>query len=139
VRSALVEVVNGVERPLASDKFYVPGSIMEARVDNSDPLAFGMPDRANMFIDHSPAFRLPPDGWQRGIRAIAWFDSKAPLKSGWAWGQQYLDQTVAIVSAEVGKGRLVLFGPEVVWRAQPHGTFKLLFNGIFLGSAAKPQ
>jgi hypothetical protein len=30
----------------------------------------------------------------------------------------------------------VLFGNEVNWRAQPHGTFKLLFNGIYAGSAS---
>jgi hypothetical protein len=29
----------------------------------------------------------------------------------------------------------VLFGNEVNWRAQPHGTFKLLFNGVYYGSA----
>jgi hypothetical protein len=135
VKSALVEVVNGAERPLPSDKFYVPGSILEARIDNTHPLAFGMPERTKVFFDHSPAFRLSPDAWSRGIRPVAWFDSPTPLKSGWAWGQQYLDQAVAIVSAPVGKGHLVLFGPEIVWRAQPHGTFKLLFNGIFLGAA----
>jgi hypothetical protein len=29
----------------------------------------------------------------------------------------------------------VLFGPEVLWRAQPHGTFKMFFNGIYYPSA----
>ena len=29
----------------------------------------------------------------------------------------------------------MLFGTEMHWRAQPHGTFKLLFNGIYYGSA----
>jgi len=24
------------------------------------------------------------------------------------------------------------FGPEITFRAQPHGTFKFLFNGIYL-------
>ena len=42
---------------------------------------------------------------------------------------------VSIVDAPLGKGRVVLFGNEVNWRAQPHGTFKLLFNGIYYGSA----
>jgi hypothetical protein len=134
IRNALTEIVNGAERPLSSEKFYVPGSILEARVDNAHALAFGMPERAHVFFDRSPAFRLPPDAWSRGIRPVVWFDSAASLKSGWAWGQPYLDQAVAIVDAPVGRGRLVLFGPEVVWRAQPHGTFKLLFNGIFLGA-----
>ena len=38
---------------------------------------------------------------------------------------------------QVGNGKLYLFGPEITFRAQPHGTFKFLFNGIYLG-ARKP-
>jgi hypothetical protein len=37
---------------------------------------------------------------------------------------------VAVVDAAVGKGRLVLYGPQVLFRAQPHGNFKLVFNAI---------
>jgi hypothetical protein len=85
--------------------------------------------------DESPAFRLQPEAVLRGVKPIAWFDNPTPLRSGWAWGQQYLDQAVAIVDAPLGKGHVVLFGPEVLWRAQPHGTFKLFFNGIYYGSA----
>ncbi|MGH9798876.1 MAG: hypothetical protein ACRD82_00785 [Blastocatellia bacterium] len=42
---------------------------------------------------------------------------------------------VAVIDANVGKGRLFMYGPEIAFRAQPHGTFKLLFNGIYLGRA----
>ena len=28
-----------------------------------------------------------------------------------------------------------MFGPQIIFRAQPHGTFKFLFNGIFYGPA----
>jgi len=31
-----------------------------------------------------------------------------------------------------------LFGPEITFRGQPHGTFKFLFNGIYAPSAG-PQ
>jgi hypothetical protein len=136
IRNALVErsATTGVEVPLPSEKFYVPGAIVEARVDPTNPLAYGLESRANVFFDNSPAFRLLPDASQKGMKAVAWIDTPRPLRSGWAWGQQYLDQTVAIIDAPVGRGRLVLFGPEVVWRAQPHGTFKFLFNGIYSGS-----
>jgi hypothetical protein len=61
---------------------------------------------------------------------VAWFADKTPLRSGWAFGQSYLEGGVAVVDATVGKGRLVLYGPPVLYRAQPHGTFKLVFNGI---------
>jgi hypothetical protein len=131
IRSALSELVNGVETPLPSGKFYVPGSILRARVDTSHPLAHGLEDAVDIFFDHSEAFRLLPDAAARGVRAVAWIGDRTPLRSGWAWGQQYLDQTVQIVEASLGKGRVVLFGPEIVWRGQPHGTFKFLFNGIY--------
>ncbi len=134
IRSALVERVGGIESPISADKFFVPGSILEARVDPAHPLAHGVGDRVHVFFDHSEAFRLLPEAARRGVKAVAWFDNPTPLRSGWAWGQQYLDQAVQIVDAPVGKGRVVLFGPEIVWRAQPHGTFKFLFNAIYLGS-----
>jgi len=91
-----------------------------------------MPNPINVFFDDSPSFRLMPEAAAHGVTPVAWFASASPLKSGWAWGQQYLDQTVQIVDARVGKGHLLLFAPEIAWRAQPHGTFKFLFNGIYL-------
>jgi hypothetical protein len=136
IKNALVEVVNGVERTLPREKYYIPGSILEARIDNTNPLAYGMEPRAMVFYDESPAFRLQPEAALKGVKPVAWYDSAMPLRSGWAWGQQYLDQAVSIVDAPIGKGRVVLFGNEVNWRAQPHGTFKLLFNGIYAGSAS---
>ena len=137
IRDALVErIAGGAERPLPREKFYIPGTILEARIDNTNPLAYGMGDTAMVMWDESPAFRLQPEAGLKGVKPVAWFDSATPLRSGWAWGQQYLDQAVAIVDAPVGKGRVVLFGPEVLWRAQPHGTFKLFFNGIYYGSAS---
>jgi hypothetical protein len=65
------------------------------------------------------------------VRPIAAIDTATPLRSGWAWGQQYLKDGVLAVEARVGKGRVLLFGPEILQRAQPHATFKLFFNGIF--------
>jgi hypothetical protein len=88
-----------------------------------------------MFFDNSPAFRLLPEAGQKGVKTVAWIDSPRPLKSGWAWGQQYLDQTSAIIDAPLGRGHVLLFGPEVAWRAQPHGTFKFLFNGVYSSEA----
>jgi hypothetical protein len=135
VSDALVEVVDGRERELPSEKYYVPGSVLNARVDNTHPLAHGMGERADFFFDNSPSFRLEPSAGMMGVKAVAWFDSDKPLKSGWAWGQAYLKDTVAAIEAPVGQGKLFLFGPEITFRAQPHGTFKLLFNGIYYGSA----
>ena len=120
----------GVERPLASSEFYVPGSLLRVRVDNTTPIGFGFEREVDVFFDASPAFRLEPDAEARGVRRVAWYPSERPLRSGWAWGQHHLQGAAAVVDASVGKGRVLLFGPEVIYRAQPHGTFKFLFNGI---------
>src|SRR5262249_14080842 len=53
IANALVEVVNGAERPLPREKYYVPGSLLEARIDNTNPLAYGMDDHAMVFYDES--------------------------------------------------------------------------------------
>src|SRR3954468_10559301 len=137
VMNALVErAADGTARELPREKYYIPGSILEARIDNTNPLAYGMREHAMVFYDESPAFRLRPDATLKGVRPVAWYDSQTPLRSGWAWGQQYLNEAVSIVDAPLGKGRVVLYGNEVNWRGQPHGTFKLLFNGIYAGSAS---
>jgi len=126
---------DGSERRLGTEKFYVPGSILQAAVDNSHPLAWGLESTVHVFFDNSPVFRLMPDAGLKGVRPVAWFDSASPLESGWAWGQAYLQGGTVVADAQVGKGRLFLFGPEITFRAQPHGTFKFLFNAIYLGSA----
>ncbi|HQR32703.1 MAG TPA: M14 family metallopeptidase [Blastocatellia bacterium] len=134
--SALVErTSNGDERALGRDKYYIPGSILQVAVDNSNPLAYGMPNRVDVFFDNSPVFRLKPEAGLKGVKPVAWFDNGAPLRSGWAWGQKYLQDGVTVIDASVGKGRLFMYGPEIAFRGQPHGTFKLLFNGIYLGRA----
>lgn len=134
--SALTEKLpDGTERALPREKLFIPGSILRVRVDNTNPLAYGVNDKLDVFFDNSPVFRLKPESTLAGVKPVAWFDSDKPLRSGWAWGQKYLQDGVAIVDAPVGKGRLLLFGPEITFRAQPHGTFKFLFNGIYYGGA----
>ncbi len=136
VKNALTEMsADGTVRPLAAEKFYIPGSLLKVNVDNTSPLAFGMPDKVDVFFDNSPVFRLNPDAQQKKTSAVAWFSGNDLLSSGWAWGQQYLNGGTAIAEASVGEGKIVLLGPEVAFRAQPHGTYKFLFNGLYFGSA----
>ncbi|HZG42910.1 MAG TPA: M14 metallopeptidase family protein [Longimicrobium sp.] len=123
---------DGQPRHLPREKYYVPGSILRVKVDPSAPVAAGMREEADVMFDDSPVFRLGPGAEAAGVRRIAWFDTATPLRSGWAWGQQHLRGGAAIVSAPVGRGMLYLFGPEIAFRAQPHGTFRFLFNGLMV-------
>ena len=134
--NALVEKdQDGAETPLRSEKFYVPGSIMRARVNPAHPLAQGLAETVDVFYDNTPAWTLPPDAELRGVNPVVWFDDGKLLRSGWAWGETYLRRSVQVAEAAVGKGKIFLYGPEIAFRGQPHGTFKLLFNGIYYGPA----
>jgi len=121
-------VENG--RPLPRSKYFVPGSILTAKVDTRQRVAAGLPERVDFFFDNSPVFRITQRAESEAVRVIATFDNDRPLKSGWAWGQQYLKGGIAAAEVTLGKGRIYLFGPEILQRAQPHGTFKLLFNAL---------
>jgi len=137
VENHLVErSADGSVTQIPVEKYYVPGSILRIAVDNSAPLAQGMEDHVDVFFDNSPVFTLGPEAVRKGLRPIAWFDTPTPLRSGWAFGQGYVNGGVEIVQATVGKGNLFMFGPEITFRAQPHGTFKFLFNGLYLGAAS---
>jgi len=129
------KTADGRERPLSRDKFYIPGSVLAIKIDNTHPLAYGLGNTVDVFYENSPVFQLADDAKAKGVTPVGWFDSKEPLRSGWALGQERLEGTVGMAEAKVGEGKLFLLGPEVTFRAQPHGTFKFLFNGIYYGTA----
>ena len=120
--------------PLPAEKYYVPGSLLEVAYDTTLDATRGSDSHGIVFFDNSPVMRLGPDAEAKGVKPIAWFENGTPLRSGWAWGQNYLDGGVAMAEAKVGQGTVYLFGPEITFRAQPAGTFKLLFNAIVGGS-----
>ncbi len=134
VKNALVEMVKGKSVPLSSDKFFIPGSILRIKVDSTLTSGWGMASEADVIFDSSPVFRIIPEvSEQRKITPIAWFNSSQPLRSGWAYGQEYLQDGVAAFEARVGSGKLYAFGPEITFRAQTYSTFKLLFNQLYSG------
>jgi len=128
-------LVDGERQPFQPETYYIPSSVLQVRVDTTRPLAYGMKERTDVFFNNSPVMRLQPNADKKGVTAVAWFDSDEPLRSGWAWGQHRLFGGVAVAEAKLGRGNLYMYGPEVLFRGQPHGTFQLIFNGIYLGCA----
>jgi hypothetical protein len=132
--NGLVErTADGHERALPREKFYVPGSVLQVSIDNTSPIAYGMGSTADVFFENSPVFRMAPDAELKGVKPVAWFPNATPLRSGWAWGQGYLEGTVAAAEAPMGEGKVLLLCVEAAFRGQPHGTYKLLFNSIYFG------
>ena len=105
-------------------------------VDNTNPLAYGFEKTGRRDVRQQPGdaarsecgdARHPAGGVVRrqGQRC-------APDGRGASSTSQ---DGVAAAEAKVGKGKVFLFGPEITFRAQPHGTFKFLFNSIFYGTS----
>lgn len=119
--------------------YYCPGSIIRIEVDNTNPIAFGMPREVYAMSTGGQAFdiTLMPEFNQgdRTTRSFAKYADKNLLASGWISGERaVLGKSIALES-RVGQGRVVMFGFRPQFRAQSHGTFKMLLNAIYLGSA----
>jgi hypothetical protein len=134
---------------LRNNEFYVPGTLLRLSVNPSNHVAWGMPSEVAAFFTHSPVFEVgrrrrfeddaPPGAAPvpTGVNVVATYPGKDVLMSGWLMGERYLHNRAAVVEAAVDKGRVVLLGFRTQHRAQPHATFKLLFNSIYLGSSEK--
>lgn len=135
ISSALVEMgKNGTMVPLPNEKFYIPGSLMRVTLNPNDPIAYGMGEYVDVDFDHDPAFHTVPNATV-DPQVAGWFQGDHTLVSGWANGQGYLNGTAAIVSGRIGQGMVYAIGPEITFRAQPHASFKILFNGLYAGTA----
>jgi hypothetical protein len=128
-------MVDASGTPLPGEEYFIPGSLLEARVDNANPIAHGIGERVDMMFNRSPVLRLESGAEAQALRRVAWYDSGSPLRSGWAWGQEHIRNGLAAIEADVGDGKLYMFAPEVLYRGQPHNTFKFVFNGIYLATA----
>ena len=120
-----------------SHEFYVPGSILRLEVDTSHPLAWGVPAEVSAFFAHGMAFgpagpfaRHESPAWGGESRVVASYASERLLQSGWELGGDRLRGRAALLEVRVGAGRVMLVGFRPQHRAQPHATFKFLFNAL---------
>ncbi|MGI6455660.1 MAG: M14 family metallopeptidase [bacterium] len=129
-----------------SKEFYCPGSILRVRLLRNHPLTYGMPETAAAFFAHSYAFSVESGNGsgnllQKVAREVdpvqtasttvpALYDDTVLLLSGWIEGREHIENKAALVSVPYGRGAVILYGFRVQHRAQTHGTFRLLFNGI---------
>jgi hypothetical protein len=121
--------------------YYSPGSLLRVTVDNTHPVAFGMPKEAIVFSSGGQAWELTVlpefNKGDREIRSVARYATGDLLASGWVSGERTVVGRHILLDARYGKGRAVLFGFRPQFRGQSWGTFKFLLNAIYLGSAQR--
>jgi hypothetical protein len=123
-------------RGLKRETFFCPGSILRILVDNKHPIAYGMKEEASGYFIHSMALEPNSPSAGQGSVVVRYPESNV-LKSGWLNGESHLYKKIGAAEVRLGRGRMILLPLRVQHRAQPYGTFKLLFNSI-LTSAAEP-
>ena len=69
---------------------------------------------------------LPSRMWPRVV--VRWSDEKDLWVSGMLAGGSELAGTPAVIDVPLGKGHIVLFGNNPMWRHETHGSFMLLLN-----------
>jgi hypothetical protein len=118
------------------EEFNCGGSLLRVTFDASHPVAYGMPEDGAAVFSSSCAFDLLPSFEAgRETKSVATYAEEGLLMSGWIHGERLIQRKSAVAEARLGKGRVLLLGFPATFRAQPLGTFKLLFNGIFYGAS----
>jgi hypothetical protein len=112
-------------------QFWCPGSTLKVNFDTSSPLAYGMPKEGlALYLSGDPVFQIMPTSSNEKYSVIVSYQDRDILQSGWLVGEKNITGKAAMISAEMGKGKVVLIGFRAQHRAQTYGTFKLLFNSL---------
>lgn len=129
---------------VASSTFFIPGSLVRAKVDTDHPLAWGMQEEAAASFVRSRAFETvrltqvreggaeetaaPP---KLPVETVVSYADEDILMSGWALGEEsYIGGKSAVVRVQLGRGDIILFAFRPQFRGQPRGTYKLFFNAL---------
>ena len=124
------------QRDAKPPKFVCSGSLLRMEFDPKHPVAYGMPEEAAAYFVNSPAFSLLSSfKEEKEPVVIAKYPGENLLMSGYLKGENYLHKKASVVEIPLQKGRVILLGFGLKSRAQPHGTFRLLFNSLYYGSS----
>jgi len=115
------DLTTGVDR----ERFYIPGTLLRASVNNRHPIGYGMPEEAAVMFDSSPWFDA-----SRGLPIVR-YSSRDTVLSGWARGENLLANQSGLTELRTGQGAVFLIGFRTQFRAQARATFKFLFNCLY--------
>ncbi len=122
--------VRNVVEGLSTKEFFCPGSTLRVTIDNTNPLAYGMPAEGLVLFHYSPAFDVAATGFNTPNDIVVRYADRNVERSGWLNGEKYIAGKTAMASIGYGQGKVVLIGFRTQNRAQTHGTYKFLFNAL---------
>lgn len=119
---------------LETKDFYCPGSLVKIVSDINHPVTYGMEESCAGFFWNNSAFDIEPVAERvKPPRVITRYADKGLFMSGRLIGEKYMRGKAAIVEVPYGKGKIILHGFRVKFRASTPVTFKLFFNSLYYG------
>lgn len=123
--------ITNVVADIDSKEFWSPGSTLRMSFNRSTPLAYGMPEEGvALFLVSNDVYQVKKNTKNYRVNRIASYKDRDILESGWLLGEDHIAEKAVGVSVTHGDGDVVLTGIRPQFRAQTHGTFKLLFNAL---------
>lgn len=107
----------------------VPSSIFMTNIDLSHPLAFGLTSERLPIVKESSLFI------EASMNSVSRYSDK-PLLNGYVSSDnlELINQSASIASSSFGRGKVILFSENPVFRGIWHGTGRTLVNGILFGN-----
>ena len=116
---------------LSNEKFFCAGSLLRIEMEHPElPVNYGVPASPVVMFSRGPAFETLP-GFKGAILAKYSKQSDA-LESGMVVHPEVLQDKAAALQLSYGHGRILLYGFKPQHRGQAHGTYRYLFNALYL-------
>lgn len=116
-------------------KEQVPGAILKTNLDNTHPLAYGMGDQLAVLNNDAPILELTDKGDN-----VAYFPKEGIKLSGFITpeNEKKLGHTAYALRERVGRGFVIMFADNPVFRGFWDSTDRLLLNAIYFGRVTIP-
>jgi hypothetical protein len=112
-------------------RFYAPGPVVEAEITQpANPIFYGYDEKTiPVRWAGGPLFRLDADEDKSEV-LMRFPGGERAVLSGLMNSPDELKRRAAILKAQVGKGEIVMFSTNPVWRHQNIGEYRMLFNTL---------
>ena len=121
-----------VAETLGKEGLFCPGSLLAINLSPVNLLNAGMKEKSAGFFVGNSVFSTSQPIFDTDRRVIASFPETDILLSGYIEKEEKLSNHPAAVWVKKGKGQLVVFGLDPIFRASVPVTYKMLFNAILL-------
>ncbi len=118
-------------KDLPPTEYLCSGSTLKVEVNKNLGFTHGVPPNSLILVtQNSPVFEVKQNDYNEKIEVGLSYPQRDVMESGWVIGEKYFSGRPALLKISRGKGSVILFGFEPIFRGQTTNSFKLLFNNL---------